>query len=109
MPLKHFKQRTQKTISSKHAQRRDLNGRDAGLMRNRFECPRRRLCLWTDKRASLLRRAGIADAHRNRALDRGLNCFWMQDLRSEVSKLGGFAIRQTLYSLRFGNDSRIGG
>src|SRR5690349_16737178 len=78
-------------------------------MRDRFDCPRRRLCLWTNKRPRLWRRARIADAHRNRALDGGLNCFWMQDLRSEVSKLGSFAVRQALYRLRFGNDSGIGG
>ena len=33
----------------------------------------------------------------------------MQDFRAEISKLGGFAVRQSLDRLRFGNHSWIGG
>ena len=51
MPVKHFKQRAQKTVSAKHARGSDLNGRDTCLVRDRFDCSRRRFGLRTNERA----------------------------------------------------------
>src|SRR5678816_17478 len=77
-------------------------------MRDRFDRSRRSFALWTNKRASLLRHARIADAHRYGILNRRLNCFRMQDFRAEVSKLRGFAVRQTIDCLRLWNYTWIG-
>ena len=108
MSFKHFKQRAQKTVSAQHPRGSDLNDRHTCFMRDRFDSSRRRFAFWSNERAALLRHARIADADGNRILNRGLNSFRMQNFRAEVSKLGGFAVRQTIDCLRMRNYSRIG-
>src|SRR5688572_32125332 len=108
MPLEHFEKRTQKTVSSEHSRRSDLHGSNAGLVRDRFNRAWRGLGLWTNKRSAFSRRARVADPHRNAVLDCGLNRLRVQNLRAEVRKLRGLAVRQSFYCLRIGNDTWIG-
>src|SRR5262245_40429822 len=96
MPVKNFKQRAQKTVSTKHASRSDLYRRDTRLVRDRLHCAWRRFCFWSNERATLFRRARVTDPHRDTTLDRRLNGLRMQHLCTEVSKLRGFTIRQSL-------------
>ena len=62
-----------------------------------------------DHRADLCRLERVADADRNRVIDRRLDRFWMQDLGSEIGKLGGFFIRKNRDRPRVAADSRVAG
>src|SRR5215212_1673163 len=77
-------------------------------MRDCLDRSRRCFAFWANECAALSGQARIADADGNRILNCGLDCFRMQDLRTEVSKLGGFAVRQSIDCLRVRNYSRIG-
>src|SRR5215217_7950474 len=106
MSFKDFKESAQEPVSTQHACGTDLDRGDIRFVRYGLQCRWRRFC-WTDECATLLGYSRIADAHRNAVFNRRLNCLGMKNFRAEVSKLGGFTIRQVFHCLRFRNHSRI--
>ncbi len=107
MLVKHFEQRPQKTVSAEHTRGTDLNRRNSRLVRDRFDCPRRRFRLGTDERAGLVWGARVTNAHGDGILDSWLNRFRMQHFRAEIRELGRFSIRQALDRLGLRHDARI--
>src|SRR5829696_5013993 len=102
MSFKDFKESAQEPVSTQHARGGDLDGGDTRFVCDCLEGPLR--CFsWANECATLFGHSRVADAHRNAAFNRRLNCFGMKNFRAEVSKLGGFTIRQAFHRLRLRN------
>lgn len=90
-PLKHLKHRTHKTVAAEHPRRLDSQDGDVLFVGDRFDLVRS-LGTVGDTIAHLVGLEGVADAHRNRIIDRRFDRFRVQNLSTKIGEFGRFFV-----------------